>query len=54
MNATLAPYAPLLLGTFALSVLVVWKHRANIGRLLAGTESRIGTRAAATPTHGGR
>ena len=54
MNATLAPYAPLLLGTFALSVLVVWKHRANISRLLAGTENRIGARTTATPTHGGR
>lgn len=54
INATLAPFAPLLLGTFALSVLVVWKHRANIGRLLAGTESRIGARAAATPLDRGR
>lgn len=43
----LAPMAPLLIGTFALSVIVVWKHRANIGRLLAGTESRIGSRPAA-------
>jgi glycerol-3-phosphate acyltransferase PlsY len=32
---------PLLLG-FAL--LVVWKHRENIARLRAGTESRIGRR----------
>lgn len=32
-------YFPMLLG-FAL--LVVWKHRANIQRLLAGTEPRIG------------
>jgi len=54
LNTALAPFAPLLAGTFALSVLVVWKHRANIGRLLAGTESRIGTRAPATPPHGGR
>ena len=46
--AALSPLAPLLAGTFALSVLVVWKHRANIGRLLAGTENRIGgSRAAA-------
>ena len=54
LNATLPPFAPLLVGTFALSVLVVWKHRANISRLLAGTESRIGARAAATPPHSGR
>jgi glycerol-3-phosphate acyltransferase PlsY len=32
-------YFPLLLG-FAL--LVIWKHRANIQRLFAGTESRVG------------
>jgi glycerol-3-phosphate acyltransferase PlsY len=35
-------YFPMLLG-FAL--LVVWKHRANIVRLKAGTEPRIGTPA---------
>jgi glycerol-3-phosphate acyltransferase PlsY len=54
MHTTLAPFAPVLIGTFALSVLVVWKHRANISRLLAGTESRIGARTAATPPHSGR
>ncbi|HEX2764948.1 MAG TPA: glycerol-3-phosphate 1-O-acyltransferase PlsY [Allosphingosinicella sp.] len=27
------------------SLLVFWKHRANIGRLLAGTEPRVGARA---------
>ena len=30
----------------ALALLVVWKHRANIGRLRAGTEPRIGTKSA--------
>ena len=25
-----------------MSALLVWRHRANIARLLAGTESRIG------------
>lgn len=54
MHTTLAPFAPLLLGTFALSVLVVVKHRTNISRLLAGTESRIGSRAAAAQTRSGR
>ena len=54
LNTSLAPFAPLLIGTFALSVLVVWKHRANISRLLAGTESRIGARAAPTPPQAGR
>lgn len=28
---------------------IVWKHRANITRLLAGTESRFGRRQAVTP-----
>ena len=44
-----APLAALLLGYNAyapalalLAVLVLWMHRANIGRLLAGTEPRIG------------
>ena len=36
-------YFPLLLG-FAL--LVIWKHRANIQRLFAGTEPKIGTGSA--------
>ena len=30
----------------ALALLVVWKHRANIGRLRAGTEPRIGAKPA--------
>jgi glycerol-3-phosphate acyltransferase PlsY len=34
-----SPYFPMLLG-FAL--LVLWKHRENIARLVAGTEPRIG------------
>ena len=30
----------------AMSLLLVWRHRANIGKLMAGTESKIGSRAA--------
>ncbi|MCM8731481.1 glycerol-3-phosphate 1-O-acyltransferase PlsY [Hephaestia sp. GCM10023244] len=44
-----APVSAALLGRFdlvllllALALLVVWKHRANIGRLLDGTEPRLG------------
>jgi glycerol-3-phosphate acyltransferase PlsY len=36
----------------AMSLLLVWRHRANIGKLMAGTESKIGSRskaAAASP-----
>jgi acyl phosphate:glycerol-3-phosphate acyltransferase len=29
----------------AVSVLVIWKHRQNIGRLAAGTEARLGTKS---------
>lgn len=36
--------SPVVLGGLAaLSVLVFWTHRANIGRLLSGTEPRFGT-----------
>jgi glycerol-3-phosphate acyltransferase PlsY len=47
--AVSAPVAAAMLGLFdlvplllALALIVVWKHRANISRLLAGTEPRIG------------
>ncbi|ANN72553.1 glycerol-3-phosphate 1-O-acyltransferase PlsY [Bordetella bronchialis] len=33
---------PLLAAVIAISLLLAWRHRANIGRLLNGTESRIG------------
>jgi glycerol-3-phosphate acyltransferase PlsY len=47
--ALLAPVAAAALGRIDLALLlmgfallVVWKHRANLGRLLAGTEPRVG------------
>lgn len=33
---------------FAMSALLVWRHRANIGKLLSGKESRIGDKKAPT------
>ena len=33
----------------AMSVLLVWRHRENIGRLLRGEESRVGAKASAEP-----
>lgn len=33
-----------LLAVLAMAVLLVWRHRANIARLLAGTEPRIGAK----------
>lgn len=38
----LLPYAKLVLMVFALSALLVWRHRTNIQKLLAGTESGFG------------
>ncbi|WP_245708567.1 glycerol-3-phosphate 1-O-acyltransferase PlsY [Sphingomonas palmae] len=47
--AVSAPVAAAILGPFdivplllALALLVIWKHRANISRLLDGTEPRVG------------
>lgn len=41
----LAIHWPLLVLTVVLAFIVIVRHRANIGRLRAGTESRIGRRA---------
>jgi glycerol-3-phosphate acyltransferase PlsY len=38
---------PILLAIFLMSVLLVYRHRANIGKLLAGQESRIGQKKSA-------
>lgn len=40
----LLPSTPLQLAVLAMSALLVWRHRANIARLLDGTESRIGSK----------
>jgi glycerol-3-phosphate acyltransferase PlsY len=37
---------PVWVAAAAMAALIVWKHRANIERLAAGTESRLGRRAA--------
>jgi glycerol-3-phosphate acyltransferase PlsY len=39
-----APPDYVLLGTILVSVLVLWKHRDNMRRLVAGEESRMGSR----------
>lgn len=46
---------PALLAVAPMSVLLVWRHEANIRKLLAGTESRLGQKAAAShsPAHDG-
>jgi glycerol-3-phosphate acyltransferase PlsY len=40
---------PFLVMSVALAGLVIWKHRANLARLRAGTEPRIGARAGPRP-----
>ena len=49
---TAAPIAAVVLRDFALvplllalALLIAWKHRSNIGRLIAGTEPRVGQKA---------
>lgn len=40
---------PTLLALAVMSVLLIWRHEANIKRLLAGTEGKLGQKAAAAP-----
>lgn len=40
---------PRLLAVALMSLLLVWRHEANIRKLLAGTESRLGQKAPAAP-----
>ncbi len=47
-------YGPVAVGmTSALVVLIFWLHRANIGRILAGTEPKIGNKKKAAAPPGG-
>jgi glycerol-3-phosphate acyltransferase PlsY len=41
---------PALLALVAMSLLLLWRHEGNIRKLLAGTESRIGQKAAGAAT----
>ena len=42
-------FGPLVPAMIVMSLLLVWRHSANIGKLLAGTESRLGRKAAPLP-----
>ncbi len=42
------------LAVFAMSALLIWRHRSNIAKLMAGKESRIGEKKGATPPAGSR
>jgi acyl phosphate:glycerol-3-phosphate acyltransferase len=56
-SALFAPFYQLLIWGFdatvipiiAMSLLLIWRHEANIRKLLAGTESRLGQKAGSTP-----
>ena len=39
------PRAPLFVVACAMTLFVIWTHRANIGRIRRGEEPRIGTKA---------
>jgi glycerol-3-phosphate acyltransferase PlsY len=43
-NMPLQHAMPAVIVTAAVALLVVWAHRANIARLRAGTESRLGAK----------
>jgi acyl phosphate:glycerol-3-phosphate acyltransferase len=44
MGVGAGPYA---LAIIVMSLLLVWRHRANIGKLLAGKESKLGSKGGA-------
>jgi glycerol-3-phosphate acyltransferase PlsY len=46
LAAAMGSPRPVWVGAFACAALIVFKHRANLERLRAGTESRIGARKA--------
>ena len=45
-TALLFGFGPTFACVLAMAVLLVWRHRENIARLIAGTESRIGAKKA--------
>ena len=55
VSAAFAPFyqlliwggSPLVLAIAVMSLLLIWRHTANIQKLLAGTESKLGQKAAA-------
>ncbi|MBC7977918.1 MAG: glycerol-3-phosphate acyltransferase, partial [Myxococcales bacterium] len=40
---------PIAAAVMVMGLLLIWRHSANLRRLLAGTESRLGKSAAPTP-----
>ena len=42
-------WSPILPAVIVIGVLLIWRHRENISRLVAGTESRLGQKKASPP-----
>jgi glycerol-3-phosphate acyltransferase PlsY len=61
VSAVFAPFYQLLIWDadpeaaviIVMSLLLVWRHAANISKLLAGTEGKLGQKAAAAHARGG-
>lgn len=51
VNDWLMAGGPFFLVSLALAILVIWKHRSNLGRLLRGTEPKVGQRRSGASTH---
>ena len=55
--AALAPWlfgwGPLALGVAAMALLIAWRHRANLQRLMAGSERKLGARRESSPPEPG-
>jgi acyl phosphate:glycerol-3-phosphate acyltransferase len=45
---------PIAFALIAIALLLIWRHEANIKRLFAGTESRLGRKVAQAPAAAGR
>jgi glycerol-3-phosphate acyltransferase PlsY len=43
-------WGPLTLGVALMAALIVWRHRSNLQRLLAGKENKVGLRKPMPPT----
>ncbi|HET6788607.1 MAG TPA: glycerol-3-phosphate 1-O-acyltransferase PlsY [Aquabacterium sp.] len=51
IQVVLGGWGPMAMGIIVMSILLIWRHEANIRKLLAGQESKIGQKAS-TPGQG--
>ncbi|HEX5371560.1 MAG TPA: glycerol-3-phosphate 1-O-acyltransferase PlsY [Aquabacterium sp.] len=47
IQVVLGGWGPMAMGIIVMSILLIWRHEANIRKLLAGQESKIGQKASA-------